>query len=123
MKNKQQVFSNIFLFNTILFIGFSFEFFIRNDFFFGAVVIFTGVLNLIAFQTISRRVTLINIYLNLFNIILSYFIADNYGLINYDTLYIIWTVLTLYFCLVLFIQIKSRIKSIQKRKRIRKKFE
>lgn len=123
MDKRQKIFSNVYLFSTILLIGFSFEFFIRNDFFLGSVLIFAGILNLISFQTISRRVSAINILLTLFNGILSYFVSDNYGIINYKVLYFVWTLLTLFFLVICIIQIRIRVRSIRKRKKIKKRFE
>lgn len=123
MNSRQRIFSNIYLFSTILLIGFSFEFFIRNDLFFGSVLIFTGVLNLVSYQTISRRVSAVNIILSFLNSALSYVISDNYGTINYEILYFVWFGLTIFFLVVTILQIRIKYRSIRKRKRIKKRFE
>jgi uncharacterized membrane protein len=58
MRKKYQTNKQLFLFNMIAFIGFSFEFYIRNDLFFGSVIIFVGLLNLIAYLINKRLVEL-----------------------------------------------------------------
>ncbi|KAA3652384.1 MAG: hypothetical protein DWP98_01275 [Bacteroidetes bacterium] len=123
MRSNYQFFSNVFLFNTVLFIGFSFEFFIRHDYFFGSVVIFNGLLNLVAYQSSTRKRSVVYILLNFFNGILSYLISDGYGTINYKTLYFIWLFIVLFYLVVIVLQIRTKIASIKKRKRIKKRFQ
>lgn len=121
MKKKYLFFRNSFLFSTVLFIGFSFEFFIRNDIFLGAILIFIGIMSLIAYQSATRRVNLIDILLNVTNVVLSFFILDSYGQINYETLYFTWWVVLLYFLFVTIFQVQSKIKSNSKRKKLKKR--
>lgn len=121
MKKKYLFFKNSFLFSTVLFIGFSFEFFIRNDIFLGAILIFIGIMSLIAYQSATRRVNLIDILLNVTNVVLSFFILDSYGQINYETLYFTWWVVLLYFLFVTIFQVQSKIKSNSKRKKLKKR--
>ena len=65
MRSNYQFFSNVFLFNTVLFIGFHLNFFIRHDyfFFFGSEVIFNGLLNLVAYQSSTEKKKLFTYYL------------------------------------------------------------
>lgn len=121
MKKKYLFFKNSFLFSTVLFIGFSFEFFIRNDFFLGSILIFVGVMSLIAYQSASRRVNLIDILLNVVNAALSFFVLDSYGQINYETLYFSWWLFLIYFMFVSMYQIQTKIRSTQKRKKLKKR--
>ena len=97
MIKKYKTYKNHYLFNMIAFIGFSFEFFIRGDQFLGSVLIFNGILNLIAYQQVPRRVASITIVLNLFNALVSLIISYNYGEINFLTLFIVWLILTTVF--------------------------
>lgn len=121
MKKKYLFFKNSFLFSTVLFIGFSFEFFIRNDVFLGAILIFMGIMSLIAYQSASRKVNIIDILLNITNVALSFFVLDSYGQINYETLYFTWWVFLIYFLGVSVFQIQVKIKSKQKRSKLKKR--
>ena len=85
----------LFLFNMVAFIGFSFEFFIRGDKLLGSVLIFNGILNLLAYQQIPRRVAAITVILNLFNALISTVVAYSYGDINYLVLFIVWLALSI----------------------------
>lgn len=76
--------------NMVLFIGFSFEFFIRGDNFSGTVLIFNGIINLLAFQQAPRKIAPVTVILNLFNALISLTVAYNYSNIDYLILYIIW---------------------------------
>ncbi len=122
MKKKYIFFKNSFLFSTVLFIGFSFEFFIRNDFFLGFILILIGVMNLVAYQGSIRRVKSIDIILNLINAILSFFITDSYGNINYETLYFFWWLIFCSYLILILAQIRSKINSNRKKKKIRDRF-
>jgi len=76
--------------SMVLFIGFSFEFFIRSDNFLGGVFIFNGIVNLLAFQQIPRKIASITVLLNLFNALISITTTYNYGMIDYSILYVFW---------------------------------
>ena len=81
---------NWYLMSMVLFIGFSFEFFIRSDNFLGSVLIFNGIVNLLAFQQIPRKIAPITVLLNLFNALISITTCYNYGMIDYSILYVVW---------------------------------
>jgi|GEM_PF-1125037 len=81
---------NWYLMSMVLFIGFSFEFFIRSDNFLGGVFIFNGIVNLLAFQQIPRKIASITVLLNLFNALISITTTYNYGMIDYSILYVFW---------------------------------
>ena len=92
MKIKRKLTNkNYYLVNMIIFIGFSFEFFIRSDDFLGVLIFFTGLINLLAFQQAPRKVASITVILNLFNALISTTIAYNYANINYEILLYVWT--------------------------------
>lgn len=82
---------SLYLLNMILFIGFAFEFFIRNDNFLGFLLIFNGVINLLAYQQAPRKVASITVILNLFNALVSGTVAYNYADINYQVLLFLWS--------------------------------
>ena len=88
----------------IVFIGFSFEFFIRGDQFLGAVMIFSGLLNLAAFQQAPRRIATVTLILNFFNSMLSAVVAYNYLNQNYVVLTILWSGLFLAYLVAAFRQ-------------------
>lgn len=119
MKKKYLFFKNSFLFSSVLFIGFSFEFFIRNDLFLGSILIFVGIMSLIAYQSASRRVNLIDILLNITNVALSFFVLDSYGEINFETLYFTWWIFLIYFLFVASYQIQTKYRSSKKKKRLK----
>ena len=50
MRKRYLTQKKLYIVNMLMFIGMSFEFLIRGDMFFGAVLIFTDILNLFAFQ-------------------------------------------------------------------------
>lgn len=119
MKKKYLFFKNSFLFSSVLFIGFSFEFFIRSDLFLGSILIFVGIMSLIAYQSASRRVNLIDILLNITNAALSFFVLDSYGEINFETLYFTWWIFLIYFLFVASYQIQTKFRSSKKKKRLK----
>ena len=76
----------------IMFVGFSFEFFIRSDNFSGGVLIFNGIINLLAFQQVPRKIAPVTVILNLFNALISITICYNYSVIDYFILYLLWMI-------------------------------
>ncbi len=113
----------LFLLNMVLFIGFSFEFFIRNDNFLGLVLIFNGFINLLAFQQAPRKIATITVILNLFNALLSLTVAYNYSLINYFIPYFFWLVVFLVFLFFVFRQIINLLASNRSRQKQKRKFD
>jgi hypothetical protein len=101
----------------ILFMGFAFEFFIRGDNFFGALMIFNGLFNLLAHQQAPRRIATITVLLNLFNTILSLTVAYNYSNLNYVFLFILWILIGMVYLGAVIWQVWN----IQKVKRSRKR--
>lgn len=84
---------NLYLVSMILFIGFSFEFFIRSDSFSGGILIFNGIINLLAFQQVPRKIAPVTVILNLFNALISITICYNYSVIDYSILYVFWMII------------------------------
>ena len=83
---------NSYLTSMIMFVGFSFEFFIRSDNFSGGVLIFNGIINLLAFQQVPRKIAPVTVILNLFNALISITICYNYSVIDYSILYLLWMI-------------------------------
>lgn len=110
-----------YLFNMTVFIGFSFEFFIRSDKFLGSVLIFNGIVNLLAYQQAPRRVALVTVLLNLFNALVAAIVCYNYGEIDFLTLFIIWQLLSLVYFFATFRQIYSIFISKQAKKKQKKR--
>jgi hypothetical protein len=105
----------------LLFIGMSFEFIIRGDNFFGAVLIFTGVLNLFAFQKAPKRVSRITIFLNIYNALLAITVAYNYSSINYSVLFYIWFIISLLYIGSSFRQLYSILSNKKFRRKQKKR--
>lgn len=122
MRKKYKGIKAAFLISTILFIGFSFEFFIRSQLSFGMILFFNGLLNLIVYQSFSRKIRQIHIALSFFNGGLSYLISDSYGLINYQVLYFSWLALSLAYLVLTIYKIYARIQYRKHRKKIRDHF-
>lgn len=122
MIKRYKTIKQFYLFSMIAFIGFSFEFFIRGDKFLGGVLIFNGIVNLLAYQQVPRRVASITVILNLFNGLISTVVAYNYGEIDYLIVFLVWIILSLSYYLATIRQIYSIItskKAKQKQKRKR----
>ena len=88
--------------------------------FFGSVMIFTGLLNLIAFQQAPRRVASITVFLNFFNAHVAAVVFYNYSGLDYLILTIIWIGLALAYLFATIRQVYSLImnkKYRQKQKR------
>lgn len=94
MVKRHKTIRNWYLMSMVLFIGFSFEFFIRSDNFLGAVLIFNGVINLLAFQQVPRKIAPVTVILNLFNVLISATTMYNYGIIDYSVLYVAWMLIS-----------------------------
>lgn len=105
----------------IVFIGFSFEFFIRVDQFLGAVMIFGGLLNLVAFQQAPRRIATVTLLLNFFNTMLAAVVAYNYLNQNYLTLTIVWSALFLGYLIATFRQLFGLLAYKRYKKRLKKR--
>lgn len=95
MVKRYKTIREFYLFSMVAFIGFSFEFFIRGDSFLGGVLLFNGIINVLAFQQVPRRVATITVILNLFNALISLMVSYNYSGINYLFLFIVWGLLAL----------------------------
>ena len=107
--------------NMVIFIGFSFEFFIRGDNFSGTVLIFNGVINLLAFQQTPRKIAPVTVILNLFNALISLTVAYNYSTIDYLILYILWLVLSLGYIVATIRQVANLLASARSRKKMKKR--
>lgn len=94
MIKRYQTHRKHYLMNMVLFIAFAFEFFIRKDQFLGSVLIFNGVINLLAYQQVPRKIASITVILNLFNALISAIVAYNYLEISYSILLGVWMVST-----------------------------
>ena len=90
MNKRYKTRKEFYLFSMIVFIGFSFEFFIRGDNFLGGVLLFNGIINMLAVQQIPRRIATITVILNLFNALISLTVSYNYSEVNYLFLFIVW---------------------------------
>lgn len=121
MRKKYQTNRSLYLFNMVAFIGFSFEFFIRDDLFFGVVMIFTGLVNLIAFQQVPRRVASITAFLNFFNAHVAAVVTYNYMEQDYAVLTGVWFLFTISYLFATFRQLFSIITYKQYRKRLKSK--
>lgn len=121
MRKRYLTNKRMFLINMLLFIGMSFEFIIRNDVFFGGVLIFTGILNLFAFQQAPKRVGKITVLLNFFNALIALTIAYNYIEINYTVLLMVWSTLSIVFLFSTLRQIYSIYSNLSYRKKQKRK--
>ena len=95
MRKRYLTQKKLYIINMLLFIGMSFEFLIRGDMFFGAVLIFSGILNLFAFQKAPKRVGRITVFLNVYNALIAITVSYNYSSINYSILFYIWMAISL----------------------------
>ena len=112
---------NHYLMNMILFIAFAFEFFIRSDQFLGTILIFNGIINLLAYQQAPKKIASITVILNLFNATISIIVSYNYGEIDYSILFALWTAFSIIYALASLRQIYGLIRSkISKKKQKRK---
>lgn len=101
-RRRKETNKGLYLLNMILFIGFSFEFYIRKDNFLGTLLIFNGLVNLLAFQQAPKKIGSITVILVLFNLLLSATVAYNYLEINYEILFYIWSFIAFsYFIIML----------------------
>ena len=107
--------------NMILFIAFAFEFFIRQDQFLGAVLVFNGIINLLAYQQAPRKIASITVILNLFNAFVCVIVSYNYGTIDYSTLFIVWTILAVAYSFASLRQFYNLIVSRRSKKKLREK--
>jgi len=112
---------SFYLVNMILFIGFAFEFFIRNDNFLGILLIVNGVINLLAYQQAPRKIASITVILNLFNALVSGTIAYNYADINYQTLLYIWSAVCIAYVISALSQIYNLIENKRSKMRHKKR--
>lgn len=122
MKSKRKETNrNYYLMNMIVFIGFSFEFFIRSDDFLGVLTLFNGVVNLLAYQQAPRKIAPVTVILNLFNALISCTIAYNYASINYVILLYIWVIVSLIYLFTTFFQIGNLIQNKRSKRKHRKR--
>ena len=121
MKKKYPTHKLHYLFNMIVFIGFSFEFFIRGDQFLGAVMIFSGLLNLVAFQQAPRRIATVTLLLNFFNATLSAVVGYNYLNQNYVVLTVLWSGLFLAYLIATFRQLYGLIVYKRYKRKLKKR--
>ena len=105
----------------VAFLGFAFDFFIRGDHFMGVVLIFNGLMNLIAHQQAPRRVATITVLLNLFNALLSQTVAYNYSEIDYPYPYFLWQILAIAFMLAVIRQLYSIVLNKKYRRKQKKR--
>lgn len=105
----------------VLFIGFSFEFFIRNDNFFGSVLIMNGIINLIAYQQVPRKIAPVTVILNLFNALISLTVAYNYVQIDFVVLFVVWIGFFLGYTIAVIRQVINLIKNAQYKKKLKRR--
>ena len=122
MIKRYQTHRKHYLMNMILFIAFAFEFFIRKDQFLGAVLIFNGIINLLAYQQAPRKVASITVILNLFNALISAIVAYNYLEISYTMLLVFWSVVAVIYLIACIRQIYNLVNSKLYKIRQKKKF-
>jgi len=122
MIKRYQTHRKHYLMNMILFIAFAFEFFIRKDQFLGAVLIFNGIINLLAYQQAPRKVASITVILNLFNALISAIVAYNYLEISYTILLVFWSVVAVIYLIACIRQIYNLVNSKLYKIRQKKKF-
>jgi len=105
----------------ILFIGFAFEFFVRGDQFFGAVLIFNGILNVVAFQNVPRKIANVTVILNLFNALISLTVFYNYLQINFIILSTIWFAISVGYIVSVIRQAVNLVRNSRFKRRIKNK--
>ncbi len=121
MVKRYKTTRNWYLMSMVLFIGFSFEFFIRSDNFLGGVLIFNGIINLLAFQQIPRKIAPITVLLNLFNALISITTCYNYGMIDYSILYVAWMFVGFGFIIATIRQIINLVRSASYKRKMKRK--
>jgi hypothetical protein len=112
---------NLYLTSMIMFIGFSFEFFIRSDNFSGGVLIFNGIINLLAFQQVPRKIAPVTVILNLFNALISITICYNYSVIDYSILYLFWMITGAVYLIATFRQAINLIRSAHYKRKMKRR--
>ncbi len=117
MIKRYKTHRKLYLLNMTAFIGSAFDFFIRGEQLLGVVLIFNGIINLLAYQQVPRRVASITVILNLFSALIATVISYNYGEIDYVALFFIWTFLSIAYSFATLRQIYSIIASKSSRKR------
>jgi len=105
----------------ILFIGFSFEFFIRSDNFSGGFLIFNGIINLLAFQQVPRKIAPVTVILNLFNALISTTICYNYSVIDYFILYLFWMITGAVYLIATIRQAVNLIRSAHYKRKVKRR--
>ena len=123
MTKRYKTSKNWYLMNMILFIGFSFEFFIRDDIFFGAVLIVNGLINLIAFQQVPRKIAPVTVILNIFNALISITVFYNYVSIDYTVLIVVWILFFVGYTVATIRQIINLIKNARFKRKLKKRHE
>ncbi|MBL4709685.1 MAG: hypothetical protein JKY48_14730 [Flavobacteriales bacterium] len=110
-----------YLMYMVIFIGFSFEFFIRGDNFLGGVLIFNGIISLLAFQQIPRKIAPVTVLLNIFNTLISLTVFYNYLGIDYTILLLIWTALSIGYFVAVIRQITNLLASSRSKRKLKKR--
>ena len=87
----------------------------------GTVLIFNGLINLIAYQQAPRRVATITVVLNLFNALLSQTVTNNYSEIDYVYMFFLWQLLTIAYLFAVVRQIYSILQNKKYRKKQKKR--
>lgn len=118
-KRRKETNKNLYLLNLVLFIGFSFEFYIRKDNFLGTLLVFNGLINLLAYQQAPRKIGSITIILTLFSLLLSATIAYNYLEINYEVLFYVWTLIAISYLFIMVFDAFNLIQSKHYKKKHR----
>lgn len=107
--------------SMVLFIGFSFEFYIRSDNFLGSLLIFNGIINLLAFQQVPRKIAPVTVILNLFNGIISATTCYNYSVIDYSILYVLWMLVAAGYHIAVIRQIINLIGSARFKRKMKRR--
>lgn len=121
MIKRHKTVKNWYLMNMVVFIGFSFEFFIRGDNFLGGVLIFNGIVNILAFQQVPRKIAAVTVLLNLFNMLISLTVSYNYLNVGYTVLFILWTILSVGYFVSVIRQIANLIASGRSKRKLKKR--
>lgn len=121
MIKRHKTTRNWYLMSMMLFIGFSFEFFIRSDQFSGFVLIFNGIINLLAFQQVPRKIATVTVILNLFNALISTVISYNYAVVDYSILYTVWMLIAIGYVIATFRQIINLSASARSKRKMKRR--
>ena len=121
MVKRYKTTRNWYLMSTVLFIGFSFELFIRSDNFLGGVLTFNGIMNLLAFQQVPRKIASVTVILNLFNVLISITTCYNYGVIDYSILYGYWMLVSFGYLFATLQQISNLMASARFKRKMKKR--